>query len=129
MINITYIDHETRYHFTMRNYAVLLEARGLNPALTIYPTGQEALVDLHNGAARPELIFLDLALPDVPAVDLIRQLRRHPRLARTPIIGLANYSAPLDPQHIKRMGCDHYLLKPIRYQAVEDTIFQHVARL
>src|SRR5205085_8210481 len=58
---------------------------------------------------RPDLILLDLGLPDIDGLDVIRQVRAH---ADTPIIVLSVRGAERDKVAALDLGADDYLTKP-----------------
>jgi PAS domain S-box-containing protein len=62
---------------------------------------------------RPDLILLDLHLPDMSGEDVLREIRNDPMLGRTPVIVL---SADATPGHVRRLvaaGARAYLTKPL----------------
>jgi PAS domain S-box-containing protein len=62
---------------------------------------------------RPDLILLDLHLPDMSGEDVLREIRNDPMLVRTPVIVL---SADATPGHVRRLvaaGARAYLTKPL----------------
>ncbi len=73
-------------------------------------TGGEAL-RLMNG--RPDLVILDVNLPDVSGFEVCRRIKAHPATARTPVLHLsAVFVGPEDKVHGLDGGADGYLLKP-----------------
>ncbi len=71
---------------------------------------------------RPDLILLDLRLPDMPGEDVMHQLRMDPATAGIPIVIL---SANASQQHIDQLlasGADAYLTKPIRVRELLHTL-------
>jgi two-component system, OmpR family, KDP operon response regulator KdpE len=60
-------------------------------------------------ARRPDLVILDLGLPDISGTEVIREIRRH---ANTPIIVLSVREAELDKVAALDLGADDYLTKP-----------------
>jgi two-component system, cell cycle response regulator DivK len=54
---------------------------------------------------RPDLILMDIALPDIDGVDLTRELRSLPETAAIPIVCVSSYSGPLE-QEAREAGCD-----------------------
>jgi two-component system catabolic regulation response regulator CreB len=65
-----------------------------------------------NGRA-PDLIILDLGLPDGSGLALCRKIRRHPALASVPVIMLTGQGQLRDKALGFEAGADHYLVKPI----------------
>ena len=87
-------------NFTARDYEVV-QAR----------TGTEALTSAARD--RPDLIVLDLGLPDVSGVDVIRGVRAH---AETPIIVLSARIGSPDKVQALDLGADDYVTKPFSMQ-------------
>jgi DNA-binding response OmpR family regulator len=73
-------------------------------------TGGEAMKSLQ--AARPDLVVLDLMLPDVSGTDLCRQLRSDPSFAELPIIMLTARADEVDRVVGFELGADDYVTKP-----------------
>lgn len=63
-------------------------------------------------SAPPDLILLDMMLPDMKGADLIRQLRQDAAFQHTPIIAMTAYPALLG--EARRNGANEALCKPIR---------------
>jgi two-component system cell cycle response regulator DivK len=124
VIKIAYVEDEARNHFTFEQYAILLRAHGVENALSIYTTGEEALVAIPGNV--PDIIFMDVRLPGITGLDVTRQLRLQEKLKALPIIALTAYAMPADRQAALDAGCDDFLAKPVRYQAVEDVIRRYV---
>jgi two-component system phosphate regulon response regulator PhoB len=78
------------------------------------------VVEAHDGesalaladAFDPDLIFLDVHLPDMSGVDVCRRLRRDVRLAGTTIVMLTAAAQADDVQRGLAAGATHYLTKP-----------------
>jgi two-component system, OmpR family, KDP operon response regulator KdpE len=82
-----------------------LSAHGFDVAAA--NTGAEA-IDAY-GARRPDLVILDLGLPDIPGTQVIREIRRR---ANTPVIVLSVREAERDKVEALDLGADDYLTKP-----------------
>jgi CheY-like chemotaxis protein len=89
--------------------AGLLEMQGY--AIESAPDAQAAL-DI---AARfqPQVVVLDLGLPEVDGWELARQLRQVPGLAQVRIVALTGYGSERDRERSREAGIDVHLLKPI----------------
>ncbi len=83
-------------------------------------TGVEALTVV--AAARPDLILLDLRLPDAHGFDLARRLREDPRTASVPILALTAYPADQAPTGLAGSGCTGYLTKPISRELLREAL-------
>ena len=83
-------------------------------------TGLEALTVA--GVAAPDLILLDLRLPDAHGFDLAQRLRDEPRTATIPILALTGY--PLDhvAEALAASGCTGYLTKPISRELLREAL-------
>ena len=88
-----------------RAMAPLLRSRGYS--VTLAGTGREAL-DLF-ARERPDLLILDLGLPDMNGIEVCRQVRE---LADTPILILSARGAEKDKVAALDQGADDYMTKP-----------------
>jgi len=61
----------------------------------------------------PDLILLDIRLPDGDGLDLAGELRRDPRTGKVPIIAMTAQAMQGDEERILAGGCDAYVSKPI----------------
>lgn len=73
--------------------------------------GQSALHLAAHGV--PELVFLDIGLPDIDGSELAMQLRMQPRGQRATIVAVSGFAPPSSQQGIREMGFDHYVVKPV----------------
>jgi len=73
-------------------------------------TGREALERLE--ASPPDLVVLDLMLPDLSGNDICRQIRGDPALAELPIVMLTAKSEEVDRVVGFELGADDYVAKP-----------------
>jgi len=74
-------------------------------------TGTEALAQA--AIVHPDLILLDLALPEVDGWEVARRLKANPELRHLPIIAVTAFAMPEDKKSALDAGCDDYLAKPI----------------
>ena len=88
-----------------RAMAPLLRSRGYS--VTLASTGREALELFARD--RPDLVILDLGLPDIPGIEVCRQVRE---LADTPIQILSARGAEKDKVAALDQGADDYMTKP-----------------
>jgi PAS domain S-box-containing protein len=75
---------------------------------------------------RPDLILLDVHLPDIPGDEVLRQIRADPRLHGTPVIVLSADATPHQIERLRAAGASEYLTKPIdvaRFLALLDRFF------
>ena len=91
--------------------------------------GQEAL-DYVQGkgdysgtpAPQPMLLLLDIKMPRVDGVEVLRQLKSDPQTAPIPIIMLTTTDDPREIQRCYELGCSVYITKPVDYQAFVEAI-------
>ena len=70
----------------------------------------------------PDLILIDIQLPDVSGLDVTRWLRHDDRTKRIPIIAVTAFAMSGDEQRALDSGCDAYVPKPIKLQEFLSTI-------
>jgi CheY-like chemotaxis protein len=85
--------------------------------------GQAALKQA--AKAKPDLILMDLSLPEVDGWEATRRLKASPETAAIPVIALTAHAMQGDEERARACGCDDYLTKPID----EDQLFATLARL
>jgi CheY-like chemotaxis protein len=88
---------------------VLLREMGHTVAYAI--DAQGALLEARRFV--PEVVFLDLLLPDVDGAELARRLRREPGLGAVRIYALTGSSRDEDHEEALAAGCDSFLVKPV----------------
>jgi CheY-like chemotaxis protein len=103
--------------------------------------GQEALDFVHGVGAcagrivtKPMLLLLDIKMPRVDGVEVLRQLKSDSQTALVPVIMLTTTDDPREIQRCYELGCSVYITKPVDYQAFVEAInrlglFLQVVRL
>ncbi len=103
---ILYIEDNPENRLLVRR---ILEAEGYTMLEAVDgPSGLEAA-----RASPPDLILLDINLPEMDGYELVGRLRQIPGLANIPIIALTAYALKGDRERILAAGCDGYIQKPI----------------
>ena len=74
-------------------------------------TGNEAL-NLARGGQVPDLVLLDIMLPDVPGTEVCRHLRQHPDTREVPVIMVTAKGEEIDRVVGFEVGADDYVTKP-----------------
>jgi len=72
--------------------------------------------------AHPDLIIMDLAMPELDGWEASRRLKADPKSADIPIIALTAFAMREDEERARRAGCDGYLAKPCRPQTIRTTV-------
>ena len=73
-------------------------------------------------SSKPDVIVLDLGLPDIDGWEVARQLRAHPETQQIPIIALSGSDLPHERISSMRAGCDRHLGKPCMPNVLIDAI-------
>ncbi|WP_202080832.1 response regulator [Caldalkalibacillus salinus] len=115
------------------NEGFLARVTGFELAVSV-TTGAQALKQLD--IAQPHLVLLDMYLPDISGLEVIRHIRHHQKPCD--VIALTAASDSETVQEVLRLGATDYLVKPFRYQRFEAALeeyrkrwkaFQHTDRL
>ncbi len=80
---------------------------------------------------RPDLILLDLHLPDMPGAEVLRQLKSDASLAEIPVVIVSADAIPAQVQRLLDAGAQSYMTKPIRVNelvALLDDVAESLAR-
>jgi two-component system cell cycle response regulator DivK len=71
---------------------------------------------------RPDLILMDINLPDIDGLEATTRLKNTPHLAHIPVIALTANAMVGDRERTLAAGCDGYLPKPVARQDLLDTV-------
>ena len=74
---------------------------------------------------KPDLILMDLQLPDISGLDVTRMLKSVKGLREIPIIMVTAFAACGDAELARNCGCDGYIAKPIALNNLYDMIDLH----
>jgi len=84
------------------------------------PTGREG-VRLAT-QARPDLVLMDIQLPDIDGIAALRQIRAEPLLDAMPVLAVSASVMPDEQQKIVTSGFDAFITKPINLKQFRDTV-------
>ena len=106
----------------MKLFNDLLESRGYTVIQT--RNGMEAL-DLAR-AHMPDLILMDIQLPEVSGLVVTKWLKDDDQLAHIPVIAVTAFAMKGDEERILQGGCEGYISKPISVSHFLETIAQYI---
>jgi two-component system cell cycle response regulator DivK len=102
----------------MKLFRDLLEAHGYLTSGT--SNGVEAL-DLVR-KMRPDLILMDIQLPQVSGLEVTRWIKDDPELRSIPVVAVTAFAMKGDEERIREGGCEAYLSKPISVGKFIETV-------
>src|SRR3981189_1997146 len=102
----------------MKLFRDLLEAHGYQTSGT--SNGVEAL-DLVR-KMRPDLILMDIQLPQVSGLEVTRWIKGDPELRSIPVVAVTAFAMKGDEERIREGGCEAYLSKPISVGKFIETV-------
>lgn len=102
----------------MKLFHDLLEASGM----TILQTrnGIDALEVAKR--ERPDLIVMDIQLPEMSGLEVTEKIKSDPDLAPIPVIAVTAFAMKGDEERIRAAGCEAYLSKPISIDRFISTV-------
>lgn len=71
---------------------------------------------------QPDLILMDIKLPDICGLDVTRRLKQDDLTKSIPIIAVTAFATPGDETKALESGCDGYITKPVAIQSLLRTI-------
>jgi len=77
-------------------------------------------------AEKPDIVILDIMMPDISGLEVLRYMRREPSTQNTPVVLVSAKSMPSDIQEGMEAGASRYLTKPVSFldlkKAVEELV-------
>lgn len=70
----------------------------------------------------PRLVLLDLKLPKVDGLSVLRRIRAEPTLANVPVVVLTSSREQHDVVACYRLGINSFLVKPVEFEAFSDVV-------
>lgn len=94
--------------FLLDMYSVKFREAGFEVALS--PSAAEALEKIHGGLS-PDVILLDVVMPEMNGIELLKRLREEEGGRHASIIMLSNQGQQSDIDEAKKFGVDGYIIK------------------
>lgn len=105
-----------------------LRRAGLTNQYMRLSDGQEAL-DYFAGPGQPDgstqpscLVLLDIKMPKVDGVEVLRRMKADARTATIPIIMLTTTDDPREVERCYQLGCNVYVTKPVEYESFLEAV-------
>ena len=76
-------------------------------------------------AEEPDLIFMDMDLPDADGIKTAAILKKSPKTSHIPIVALTAWMSALWEEKASKVGIAAYLIKPVSPQILKETIEEH----
>ncbi|GJQ34324.1 MAG: response regulator [Anaerolineales bacterium] len=81
---------------------------------------------------RPDLMILDINMPEVTGLDMLEFMRRRPEWKRLPVIMLSSEAADVMVDKALKLGADGYVMKPVTIEELEKAMaqafYKHIER-
>jgi CheY-like chemotaxis protein len=89
-------------------------------------SGEEALSITRDAGTAPDLILMDIHLPGMDGLSVVRAMKQDERTARIPILALTAHAMRGDKDRFLEAGCDGYISKPIDVKTFIAAIEQYL---
>ncbi|HRQ61238.1 MAG TPA: response regulator [Alphaproteobacteria bacterium] len=106
----------------MKLFHDLLEAHGID---TVETRDGRNVLDIAR-AEKPDLILMDIQLPEISGLDVTRSLKADADLKSIPVIAVTAFAMKGDEQKIREGGCEDYISKPISITNFLETVRKHL---
>ena len=100
-----------------------LERRKVINPLEVARDGEEAIAFFDRweaGEPLPICILLDLRMPKMNGLEVLRRLRSHPKFSTIPVVVLTTSSEDSDVEEAYKLGCNSYIVKPVDFDKFVD---------
>src|SRR5262245_23113919 len=108
-----------------------LTAHAAGSEVVVARDGAEALNCLHHQGTldqrrpgNPSLVLLDLKMPKVDGLEVLRQMRSDPELQLIPVVILTSSCEQADVRRCYQFGANAYVVKPVDYSRFRETLQQ-----
>ena len=102
----------------MKLFNDLLQAHGYN---TLQVRDGRSVVEITR-QHRPDLILMDIQLPEISGLEITKMLKADDDLRAIPVVAVTAFAMKGDEQKIRNGGCDGYIAKPISVASFLQTV-------
>lgn len=106
----------------MKLFRDLLEAHGID---TVEARNGRLVMDIAR-EKKPDLILMDIQLPEISGLDVTRWLKEDTELKDIPVIAVTAFAMKGDEQKIREGGCSDYISKPISVTHFMDMVHKYL---
>ena len=102
--------------------------RGVSNPIMVARDGEEALDYVHrrgvfaDGAPTPGIVLLDLRLPKVDGLEVLKELKAHPVYRHVPVVVLTTSAEDRDIKRSYELGASSYIVKPVEFEKFRDVV-------
>ena len=82
----------------------------------------------YSKAECPDLIFMDLDLPDTDGIKTTAILKKNPKNSHIPVVAVTAWMSALSEEKAAKVGIATYLIKPVSPQTLKETIEEYTRR-
>ncbi len=103
-----------------------LQRAGVSNQILTFGDGQAILDFLFNQSdnqkSRSYMLLLDIRMPKVDGIEVLRQIKSHAELKTIPVLMLTTTDNPKEIRQCHQLGCNSYITKPIEYEKFTEAI-------
>ena len=102
-----------------------LEAAGLKNPIKHFRDGQAVLDFFFKDpplVSERFLVLLDIRMPKVDGIEVLRRIKAHPELRKLPVIMLTTTDDSREVRRCHELGCNVYMQKPVDYERFSEAI-------
>lgn len=116
-------DNPMDVELTLRAFA----KRNLINKINVARDGEEAMAWVARwraGEPKPLVVLLDLKLPKINGLEVLRQIKSDPSLRSIPVVALTSSSADKDIETAYELGVNSYIMKPVNFDKFMEVAHQ-----
>ena len=99
-----------------------LQKRNLANRVVVARDGVEALELLERAEPPPKVVLLDLKLPKLSGLEVLRRLKSDERTKRIPVVVLTSSHEEPDVEESYRLGVNSYIVKPVHFESFASAV-------